>query len=310
MCAMRWFAELRWRWVSAADVTEPRGPALAVGRSLLALAQLATLAFNSDGVLFAQPDGMHCNGLGALSMWCLAEETNHGLLVIRIVSIAVLLVVLSGYRPGLTCVPHWYVTFCMAVAMPMASGGERALQIATLLLIPVCLGDDRTWQWGRPRTPLPAQWRGASFAAGITLRLQLSVIYVVAVVSKLTDPLWRQGSAMLVIAHHHVAGFPRPVLNLLELPMRSYWIVAAASWSVIAVQLAIAALVWGGQRARQSALVLGVGLHAGIMFLMSLPVFGLVMISVLLVVCAPRRQVVHNEGTVDDREHRARSVRS
>jgi antimicrobial peptide system SdpB family protein len=142
---MTWIAELRRRWVSAADATEPRGPALAVGRVLLALAQLATLAFNSDGVLFAQPDGMRCDGLGALSMWCLVQGTNHGLLVIRIVSISVLLVVLSGYRPRLTCVPHWYVAFGMIIAMPVANGGDRALQVATLLLIPVCLGDDRTW---------------------------------------------------------------------------------------------------------------------------------------------------------------------
>jgi uncharacterized membrane protein len=136
------------------------------------------------------------------------------------------------------------------------------------------------------------------------------VIYLSAFASKLADPLWRQGSAMLVVAHHHVTGFPRPVLNLLEPALRSYWIIAAASWSVIAVQLVIAVLVWGGSRARRCALVLGVSLHAGIMFLMSLPAFGLVMISVLVVVCSSWRQVVHNEGTDDDREHRARSVRS
>lgn len=310
MRALMWFAEPRRRWANAAVAFEPRGPALAVGRALLALAQLATFAFNSDDVLFALPDGMRCNGLGALSMWCLAQNTDPGLLVIRIVSISVLLVVLSGYRPRLTCVPHWYVVFSMTVAMPVANGGDRALQVATLLLVPVCLGDDRTWQWARPRMPLPAQWRGASCAAGISLRLQLSVIYLSAFASKLADPLWRQGSAMLVVAHHHVSGFPRPVLNLLEPALRSYWIVAVASWLVIAVQLVIAVLLWGGPRARQCALVLGVGLHAGIMFLMSLPVFGLVMISLLVVVCAPRRQVVRNEGTDDDREDRTRSVRS
>lgn len=310
MRAMMWSTGLRRRWVRTALTTEQRGPALAVGRGLLALAQLATLAFNSDGVLFAQPDGMQCGGLGALSLWCLAQGTGHGLLAIRIVSISVLFAVLSGYRPRLTCVPHWYVAFSMTAAMPVANGGDRALQVATLLLIPVCLGDDRTWQWVRPRTPLPAHWRGPSFAAETALRLQLSVIYVSAFASKLTDPLWRQGSAMLVVAHHHFAGFPRPVLDLLEPALRSFWIVAAASWSVIAVQVVIAVLIWGGPRARSCALVFGVGLHAGIMFLMSLTVFGMVMISMLVVVCAPWRQVVHNEGTEDDREHRTRGVRS
>ncbi|GAA3690108.1 hypothetical protein GCM10022267_90910 [Lentzea roselyniae] len=202
------------RFALAASRTELRGPGLVVGRCLLALAQLSTVVFSRDAVLFSPvlspPDGVRCEGMRSTSLWCVTQVSGHGTVISRIVTIGVLLVVLSGYRPKLTCVPHWYVAFSSVVAAPSSDGGERALMLATMLLIPLCLGDDRRWQWTRLHTPPAPAWRGAAFAAGYALRLQLSVIYLGAVVSKLADPLWRQGSAMFVIAYHPEAGFQRP----------------------------------------------------------------------------------------------------
>ncbi|RAS57160.1 antimicrobial peptide system SdpB family protein [Lentzea atacamensis] len=293
--------------------TEPRGPGLAVGRFLLALAQLSTLAFSPDAVLFSPvlspPDGVRCDGMRSLSLWCLTGGSSHGMIISRIMTIGVLLAVMSGYRPRFLCVPHWYVAFSSVVAVPVPNGGERALMLASMLLIPMCLGDDRRWQWTRPRTPLPPVWRGAAFAARYALRLQLSVIYLGAVVSKLSDPLWRQGSAMFVIVNYPQAGFSASVRDLLEPVLRTYWVVAAVSWSVIGAQLVLVVLLWSGARARWWALALGSGFHVGIMFLMSLAVFGLAMIGVLAIVCVPPRRVGESVGIGNDQEVRTATVR-
>ncbi|WP_410575610.1 hypothetical protein [Amycolatopsis sp. cmx-4-61] len=63
-------------------------------------------------------------------------------------------------------------------------------EYGAVLLIPVCLADNRTWQWSPAREPLPAAWRGCSFAATQVLRLQVAVIYLVAATAKLSDPAW------------------------------------------------------------------------------------------------------------------------
>lgn len=306
--------ELGARLAARADRFEPRGLSLSTGRALMALAQLAVLIFSADTDLFLvaaePPDGVRCAGITTTSLWCVTQQFGHGLLISRVVAIAVLLVVLSGYRPRYTCVPHWFVAFSMATAMPESDGADRALQLATMLLIPLCLGDDRVWQWTRPREPLPEAWRGPAFAAQNVLRLQLCSIYLSAAVTKLMDPLWRQGSAMLIVAHHPASGFRAPMLELLEPALRSYWTVALVTWLVIAVQVVLVVLLWGGVRARQLALVLGISLHGGIMLLMNLASFGLVMIGVLIAACALPQRAGKVERPEDDHASRPGTPRS
>jgi antimicrobial peptide system SdpB family protein len=225
------------------------------------------------------------------------------------VAISVLLVTLAGYRPKITCILHWYVAFSMATAMPDSDGADRILQVATMLLIPLCLGDDRVWQWARPRTPMPDIWRGAAFAGTIALRVQLCIIYFSAATTKLMDPLWRQGSVMLAIAHHPYAGLPRALLELLKPVFRFYWPVAIAGWLVITVQLALVVLIWGGRRSRWYAFVLGVGLHVGIVVFMQLAAFGIAMIGMLVVVCVPRGRKCGDEHERNRRSRRGRALR-
>ncbi|MFD4669614.1 sporulation-delaying protein SdpB family protein [Lentzea sp. NPDC058450] len=307
-----WHA-LHSRLVRAAVLAEPRGLQQGIGRSLLALAQLSTVVFSESTALFSPvlrpPDGVRCDGIRAISLWCATEGMGASLLIGRTVTIAVLLVVLSGYRPRLSCVPHWYVAFSMVVSTPESDGGDRVLMLATMLLIPLCLGDDRTWHWTGPDSPMPAAWRGVAYAGHHALRLQLSIVYLGAALSKAGDPLWRRGSAMVAVAYHPYAGFPPFLRDLIDPLLHVHWIVASASWSVIAVQLALAVLFWCGDGARRWALVLGIGFHAGIMVLMSLSAFGLVLIGVVVLVCSPIRSAEDEVVTRNERVRGGSSVR-
>ncbi|OKI17535.1 hypothetical protein A6A25_40790 [Saccharothrix sp. CB00851] len=271
----------------AIDKAEPRGMPLVVGRSLLAATSLLTILFSSDSELFIRtaelPNGMRCTGVRAASLWCLMGPTESGLLISRALAVAVLVLVLVGFSPRWTCVPHWYISFSLAAAMEMANGGDAIAQVATMLLVPMCLGDDRVWHWQPVLRPLAPSWRGSAFAAHLGLRGQLCLIYLGAVTAKLMDPLWRHGAALSVVAHHPQYGFPAPVRDLLSPVMDSYWFVALLSWSVVGVQVALALLTLGRRKHRLIALVLGCGLHLGIMFFMSLPSFGMVMIALLII---------------------------
>lgn len=269
---------------------EPRGLPLALGRSALALATLTVILFCPDDGLFAYtpayPDGVRCAGVAGLSLWCVMGAHGWALHLDRTLALAVLAVTASGWRPRWTCVPHWYVSFSLAESMTLPNGGEIVAQIATLLLIPVCLADRGRWQWHRPSTPLPATWRGAAYAAVLTVRAQAAIIYTVAAVSKLREPAWRRGTAMYAVLHDPAYGLPAGVLRHAGAVAGSVPFIAVLTWTVPLVETAIAIAVLGTGRARRLGLVLVVLLHGAIILTMGLVSFGLIMIGLVLVVCS------------------------
>jgi antimicrobial peptide system SdpB family protein len=265
---------------------ESRGTPLALGRCFIAGAVLLSIVFTSDSALLGTNNGRpasgNCDGLGSLSLWCHSDVLPGGPLTARIVSICVLVVAVSGYRPRWICIPQWYVTFSIGSSIFAMLGVDSAAKAMTLLLIPICLGDPRVWQWQRPADPVSPGWRGAAFASHMVVRLQVFIIYATAVVSKLVDTSWQHGVAIYFVANDPSYGFPPPLLALLDPFLGSYWLVATLSWSVVAIQGVIAVTIIGTRRMRLIALCCSLALHLAIGILMSLPTFSLAMIGLVL----------------------------
>jgi antimicrobial peptide system SdpB family protein len=262
--------------------------AVAAGRSLLAIGQLTTLSASTGSVLFARtPESpvTRCSGLRGGSLWCLTGAGPTALLAGQVIAGAVLVAVVAGYRPRWTAVPHCYVAFSLHASLAFPNGGEYAAQIATLLLLPICLGDRRTWQWGPPGPVAPA-WRGAGQAAHLAARGQLLIIYLWAAVAKLTSPSWRHGSAVRSIVDDPLYGATPWLRQVLRVPLESGLVVALLSWAVVAVELGIAGSMLGRARVRRYGLIGAVALHLSIIVSMGLPGFSLVMIGFVLVGCA------------------------
>jgi sporulation delaying protein B len=260
--------------------SEVRGRGLALARSCIAAAQLGTLAATSDQGLF----GGGRSGLDARcdrhagSLWCLPGLSDR-LLVARMVAIVVLGLVVSGYRPKLTCIPHWYVSFSLFGGVVAPNGGDAVAVIATMLVVPACLGDNRRWQWRGPDSPMPAKWRGSALAANYVMRLQIAVIYAMTAVSKLADPAWQHGIAMSEV-FRDVNYAPAPGLDTALSSVADFGPVGSIlGWSVIFVEFAIAVLVLGRRRRRVRAFALVVLLHVPIGVLLGLPSFALIMIG-------------------------------
>lgn len=285
-CAVYWLIDARERLSQAIDDHEPRSVLFAVGRSMLAAAQLSVLIFNSDSTLFAAESGLHsgarCGGVRGFSLFCLTSGTAGGVALARTLAVVTFLAVLSGFCPRWTCLPHWYISFSLAAGMSLANGGDRASAVVTLLLVPLCLGDGRTWQWTRPESRLPGWWRGSSYAAHWVLRGQVVMIYATAATAKLTDPVWVQGRALRFVAFDALFGFPVTVRDFLEPVLASDFLVAAGTWGVIVVQYVIAGTIMSSRKWRTLATTLGCLLHLAIGVLLGLPSFGLVMIALLL----------------------------
>jgi antimicrobial peptide system SdpB family protein len=253
----------------------------------LAVATASSVAFTPDGALFVSvtgASGVRCEDLRAVSLWCLAGQTDTGLTLSRVVALATLAVVAAGFRPRWTCIPHWYVTFSLALSITQPNGGDHVAQILTLLLIPICLGDDRTWQWTKLSRPLPASWRGAAYASALVIRLQLAIVYTQAGGAKLLAREWRDGTAIFSIVRSPDYGAPQFVRAMLG-PGAS-WLIAGLTWGTVAVELAIAVTVLATRRMRAYALVLAIGLHLAIGATMGLVSFAVIMIGSLTIAYA------------------------
>ncbi|WP_410673706.1 sporulation-delaying protein SdpB family protein [Amycolatopsis sp. cmx-4-68] len=276
--------------VRAVDRFEPRSRPLAVGRSLLALASGCLLVFSPDRALFPRTagvtDGPVCDGIGRVSMWCLAESSGVDLQVCRVLALAVLAVVALGYRPRWTCVPHWYVTYSLSTAMALPDAGDQVIRILTLLLVPICLGDDRRWQWWPPPAPMSAAWRGRAYAAQLFVRVLGVTIYAEASLSKLAVPAWRDGTAgyyWLVHPHYgSVFGIRPPVGTILQQGIG----VSVVTWGALATELTLALCLLGSGRVRRAGWALAIGMHGAIALLMGFTTFAMTMVGLWAITCA------------------------
>jgi antimicrobial peptide system SdpB family protein len=280
------------RWLSPVRRLADRGWVMLGGaRSVLAGAQLTVLLFTPEQTLFfARGDlsgGVRCAGLRGVSLWCLGGDAE-ALPLSRLLAMAVLLAVMIGYRPRWTCGPHWYVAFSMASGMTIPNGGDQVAQITTMLLVPVCLGDRRTWHWTEPTAAVSAGWQGAASAALLLLRVQCAIIYVTAAVSKLTFVAWRDGSAIDSVASDPNFAMPDLVVALLSSGPGQV-LSPLTTWTVVLGELLIGILVLGDRRMRRWALVMGVTLHLAIVVLLGLFSFGIVMIATLAAAAAEVR---------------------
>jgi len=269
--------------LARAAAFDPRDRQLAVGRSLLALATLSILVFTPTRALFVptpdNPAGARCGGARAVMLWCVGGQASWLPAVRLTVALAVLAVVVIGYRPRWTCVPHWYVTVSLGTTMTIPNGGDAVARTATMLLIVMCLGDRRRWHWQVDPEPYPADWGGASYAAHLVLRLQVALIYLSAVITKLQVPSWRHGTYLAEVLDHPYYGPAEPLRSLLGPWLDSRPSVAALTWGTLAVELAIAAAALGGPHIRRGGLALAIALHGMIIVVMGLFSFGLVMIA-------------------------------
>ena len=143
---------------------------LAISRTILAVAELTALVSSSDHELLPSPRPARREAY-------VAREPPQSLRLVPGRFIAARHAP-AGSSPSLcswssswvptprwTCVPHWYVAFSLADSITQPDGGDAVAAIATMLFIPMLLGDDRVWQWSRPAGPLAPFARGSAHAA-------------------------------------------------------------------------------------------------------------------------------------------------
>jgi antimicrobial peptide system SdpB family protein len=268
-----------------------------LARTLLAASTLLTLACNSANLLFRPlgveiARGVHDIPLLRFSLFTLLPGDR--LEIARGLAIAILALVVIGWRPRITGLLHWWVTASFAVSSVIVEGGDQAAAILTLLLVPVTLTDGRRSHWSAPEPadtgPRPALSAIASAVASSALafvRLQMAVIYFFACTAKLGVAEWANGTALYYWFLHPifgVDGWRRSVLlPILVDPVG----VTLMTWGAMTIEALLFMGLLMEKRFRPRLLWTGILFHAGIAAIHGLPTFGMVMIAGLVLYLVP-----------------------
>ncbi|WP_432924891.1 sporulation-delaying protein SdpB family protein [Microbispora sp. CA-135349] len=258
-----------------------------LARTLLALATAGTLTASPVDALF-DPYGPACQGVSSLGLFCLVPEEQLGLT--RGAAVAVLVVVASGWRPRLTALPHWWLTFGFQVSTVVPDGGDQIASVVTLLLLPVALNDRRRWHWhaSAPSGEAPGPVASlVAWSAVLVIRLQVAGLYFQASVSKLGREEWADGTALYYWLSDPMFGAPSWMSGILGPVLRDPLGVTVLTWGPLVVEFAVAMGLIVRRRAWPYLLASGVVLHCCIAALMGLTSFAVTMIACLILHLRP-----------------------
>jgi antimicrobial peptide system SdpB family protein len=258
-----------------------------LARTLLALGTLLTLAFNRPEILFHHGSGsnapLKCDGVAGLSLYCHVPASDFGWL--SAVFCLVLLVIASGWRPRFTALFHWYISLCVFASASITDGGDQVTEVATLLLLPLCLTDARRWHWS-PSPVGSLTSRAVAVSTAFVIQLQVAVIYLDACIAKLAVPEWTDGTALYYDFISPYIGAPT-LLHSFVYAVGTSPLVALITWSVLVLEFSLGVNLLLPRRARTVVLGIALGFHLAIAIFIGIPTFALAMFAMLLLGVAP-----------------------
>jgi antimicrobial peptide system SdpB family protein len=267
---------------------------LGLARSVLALGTAATIATTSPSILMSPlANGASppvCGSVSRAGLWCVTGEN---LTLGRWLSVAVLLVAASGWRPRLTAIPHWWVSWSLVVNATLVDGGDQVTTVLTMLLIPILITDRRHWHWQRSINSGgdPGIRHVVARASLLLIHIQIAVLYFQSSVAKLGVPEWADGTAMFYWSRDPTFGSAPWVRPIMELFTYSPFGVALVSWGAIALELTIALAIFFRRPAlRRALLIAGISFHALIAMDIGLVSFFMAMTGALLLYLLPPGQ--------------------
>ncbi len=269
--------------------TNPWTNAYGLGRSLMALGTFLTLAFNPMQYLFRPgsgvPASISCDALaGHVSMFCLVPA--HSLGLVRLAACAVLLVIMSGWRPQLTAPLHWWISWSFYASARTADGGDQVAAVLTLIMLPLALTDTRTWVWQAAAPARSALRNTVALACLFLLQIQIAAIYFDACIEKPRLAEWADGTNMYYILANNIFGAPHYLSSVMS-AITTTPAVALLTWSVLLLEFVLGIAMLLPPWARRIALYVGLLFHVGIALFLGITTFGIIMMGALFIGVTP-----------------------
>ncbi len=209
-------------------------------RSLLAIGLLLTLLFNPIDVLIPAPY------LASFNQGSIKFHSNFFLIfgprflfLTRILAIALLIMVVSGYFMQLTSILHFWITASLVLVKATYLGGDNVNMLLTLLLVPVCIFDTRKNHWD---TPGPADHFGSNIQNLFLflVKIQVAWIYLDSVWLKLHVKEWRNGTVLYYWFNHNFFGLNPPFSVMVKPLLERLPVSVSITWGALIFEVLLA----------------------------------------------------------------------
>jgi antimicrobial peptide system SdpB family protein len=265
---------------------------LGFARASLALGLLLTLLFNSNETLFSY--GIENEIVPEFNRYKFINIYNiiKDFTIAKYISIFILILVIAGIYPRYTCVLHWWVSFSFFNTSFAVDGGDQINNILTLLLIPICLTDNRKSHWYKNNSLKTSYFNNIiAYFTFVIIEIQIAFLYFHASVGKFKVPEWINGTAIYYWFTNQTFGmnemFYPLIMPLLENPITLTYL----TWSVMLLELFLFSCIFiRDKRIRKFAWYLGILFHLGIIFIHGLVSFFFSMFGALTLYLLTKKQ--------------------
>ncbi len=264
---------------------------LGIERASLAIALLLTLLFNSNETLFyfglENQIPPRFNKYNFISLYNLIDFH-----YAKYFSIFVLLIVISGYYPKIICFFHWWISYSFVTTSYVIDGGDQINSILTLLLIPICLTDNRKNHWIKSENQNNNYLSNViAFFVFLIIQLQIAVIYFNASVGKFNVPEWANGTAVYYWLTNQSFGM-NEILSPIMIPLLSNaFFITFVTWGVLIFELFLfCCLFIKNEKVIKCAFILGIVFHFFIFIFHGLVSFFFTMAAALLLFLNTKKQ--------------------
>lgn len=259
-------------------------------RTLLALGLLLTLIFNDINLLIPP------HYLATVNHQTLKYQYNFFLLfnpshlfITRLLAVPVLLLIISGYYMQVTSILHFWITASFVLIRPVYAGGDNIYLLLTLLLIPVCLFDQRNNHWDDD----VSSNTNAAYTQNIFLfiiKIQVAWIYIDSVFHKLHVKEWIDGTVIYYWFTHNFFGLSEPFSGMIKPLLLSLPVCAAIAWSTLLFEGIMALGFLFNERIKLVLLKWGILFHFLILLIHGYASFFFAMSAALFLYLYPARK--------------------
>jgi antimicrobial peptide system SdpB family protein len=213
----------------------------ALGRLFLSLSTLSTILFNDPYRLFdishAPTTNVTSVDICKLSLFSLSYPNN--LMLAKVMACVLLAVTISGFLPRITCFLQWWLSFSVYSSAYITEGGDQINMILSLLVIPICLFDNRINQWTKPGSDIPINiyQKIVIWLVLLLIKIQVAVLYFHSGIAKIYHEQWRDGTALYYWIQNTSIGFNKVAAYILNFLFDNRFVLFFSTWSVVVFEV-------------------------------------------------------------------------
>ena len=252
----------------------PYSNVVGLARSILALGTLLTLLFNPiENILIKKNNGefllqeiLTDDIITKFNFYFIFNSENFS--IAKWLSVAILILVISGYFQKITSILHWWICISFFHASAIIDGGDQIASNLTLLLIPICFFDNRKNHWHR-RVERESIFNLISIFFLYLIQFQIAIVYFHAAVGKFSHTEWSNGTALYYWLNHSYFGVPE-YLNFINAFLANSYFVTFITYGTLLLELALFLALFAGKKYKKTLLFFAIFFHLFIILFMGI----------------------------------------